>query len=45
MFTEKLTRGGFGPTAINNRRNLRLNWEQHDWAGAQGFRSMTRYFK
>ena len=25
----KLLRGGFGPTAINDARNLRLNWEAH----------------
>jgi hypothetical protein len=25
----KLANGGFGPTALNNARNLRLNWEAH----------------
>jgi hypothetical protein len=25
----KLAKGGFGPTAINNARNLRLHWEAH----------------
>jgi hypothetical protein len=45
MFAEKLARGGFGPTAINNARNLRLNWEHHRLNWSTGFPQYDEIFQ